>query len=65
MAANKGIAAIVVIIAISVTAAIIGIVSEKYLGENNEIEKLSEEVIEHETGIKVDLDLDPKKSDSK
>lgn len=61
MAYSKGIASIVIIGAIVIGCAIVGIVSEKYLGPGNELEKISEEIIKDETGITVDLDIPEKK----
>jgi len=36
-------------------AGIVGIVSVQYLGQNNPVEKVAEEIIKEETGITLDL----------
>lgn len=46
---------IIIIVAIVVTAAVVGIVSSKMLGPDNPVEEVAEEVIQAETGLKIDL----------
>lgn len=60
MASGKGIASIAIIAAICIGAAIIGIVSDKYLGPHNEIENIAETIIKDETGMSVDLSQEKK-----
>ena len=59
----KGIAAMAVIAIICVTAAVIGIVSDKYLGPDNIVESEMETIIKDETGVAIDLS--PEKNNSK
>lgn len=60
---KRGIAAIGIIIAISVLAAVVGIVSDRYLGDDNPVEQEAEKIIKDETGM--DVDLSPEKGQSK
>jgi archaellum component FlaG (FlaF/FlaG flagellin family) len=53
---KKG-SSVIFIIAIVIGCAVVGIISQKYLGSGNEVEKISEEIIEHETGFHIDLDM--------
>jgi hypothetical protein len=59
--ASSGIASIIIIGVVIVGCVVAGIVSQKYLGPDNEIEKISEEVIKDETGLSVNLDVPEKK----
>lgn len=43
---------ILIIIAV---AALVGVVSSRWLGDDNAVEETAEEVIENETGLKIDL----------
>lgn len=52
---SRGIATIALIAVISGIAMIVGIVSSKYLGNDNAVEQAAEAVIEEETGIDIDL----------
>lgn len=59
----------IIIFFVSFVFACIGIISKKYLGDDNIIEELSEEIIKEEMGIDIDLsassyekDEDPKKN---
>jgi len=53
-----------IIITTAATAFIIGMSSIFFLGEDNPIEELSEEIIEHITGIE-EIDLSPWKNEEK
>lgn len=46
---------IIILVAIVVGAAVIGVVSVKYLGSDNAVEEVAEEVIKAETGVNIDL----------
>lgn len=51
----KGMATLAIILVISLTAAVVGVISSKYLGDDNAIEQTAEKIIEEESGIVVDL----------
>lgn len=61
MAKSKGVATIAVIIVITLTCTIIGVVSQKYLGPDNFLEDSAEGVIKEQTGLSVDFS--PQKND--
>lgn len=46
---------VVIIIVIVAAVAIGGAISSKYLGDDNMVEEISEEIVETQTGIEVDL----------
>lgn len=46
---------IVILIVIVFSAAIIGITSSHYLGEDNVVEEVAEEIINKEIGLSIDL----------
>lgn len=48
---------IIIVIGIAVAFGIIGLVSTKFLGNDNAIEEVAEQVIQTETGLKLNLDL--------
>lgn len=73
MASVKGIASIAVIAAICLAAAVIGIVSDKYLGDDNPVEHVSEEIIDEiaekelnlpQGSVNIDLSPSSKKQDA-
>lgn len=45
----------ILMIIILLVASVIGLVSVKYLGDDNPIEEISEEIIKVETGVTIDL----------
>ena len=49
------------IVAIVLAAIITGLVSVHYMGNDNPIEQIAEEVIDKETGVNVNLDMPVKK----
>ncbi len=66
MVSGKGIASIAIIAAICLTAAVIGIVSDKYLGKDNIVEQSAEivldDIAEEELNLpkgSVNIDLSP------
>lgn len=58
MCEMKGIATIAIVVVITVFCAVVGVVSTKYLGPDNEVEQLMEQEIKYETGLGVDLSPD-------
>ncbi len=54
---------VILIISIVVFAAVIGVISSKYLGDDNALEEATEAVIEKETGL--DIDLTPTSKEKK
>lgn len=48
-------ASILIFLGIVIGACAIGLFSSKYLGDDNPIEEISEEIIEEKTGLSVDL----------
>jgi len=49
-----------IFLGILIIVGVIGLVSSRYLGDDNPIEELSEEIIEEKTGLSIDLTLDSK-----
>ena len=58
MCEMKGIATIAIVVVITVFCTVVGVVSTKYLGPDNEVEQLMEQEIKYETGLGVDLSPD-------
>ena len=59
---KRGIATLAIIVSVTILCAVIGIVSDKYLGDDNLVEEESEQIIKNETGL--DIDLTPKSKES-
>lgn len=55
----------VLVVGILVVALVAGYASSRFLGEDNPIEEAAEEVIESQTGVKVDLSPESKEGSSK
>ena len=58
---SSGIASIIIVGGIVIGCVIVGIISEKYLGNGNPVELEAEKIIKDETGIEVNLDIPEKK----
>jgi len=46
-----------VLVAVIIGCTLAGVISQIFMGKGNAVEKISEEIIDHETGLNVDLDL--------